>query len=300
MHNNEQIPRAFTFQYLQKSLKGRAATALGEWQLSDENYNEAWERLNELYAREYQTGKELLWKFYDLPKLKRASGFMLQKFSNVTHEVLRQLRGLRYPIEHYDLIFVHSIHDKLDPETSKAWELYRYSERPSINEMLKFLDAQAKAMMGVQFLEKRSGRETKRRSPEERKPNLKTVSSDNSNKKINEQKSSDEKCKLCNESYHRLYRCEKFKKSNVPERKRIVREHELCNNCLKPFHQSKDCFGKPCMRCYLKHNSLLCPENPQNKIATNVQVKESKKLKNNRKSKFIEPKGEENKEETEK
>lgn len=66
IHDNEQIQRAFKFQYLQNSLKGKAAAALGEWQLSDENYNEAWERLNELYAREYQTGKELLWKFHNL------------------------------------------------------------------------------------------------------------------------------------------------------------------------------------------------------------------------------------------
>lgn len=31
VHDNEQIPRAFKFQYLQNSLKGKAAAALGEW-----------------------------------------------------------------------------------------------------------------------------------------------------------------------------------------------------------------------------------------------------------------------------
>lgn len=54
------IPRAFKFQYLQKSLEGQAAAALGEWQLSDENYNEAWDRLKELYEREYQTSRQIL------------------------------------------------------------------------------------------------------------------------------------------------------------------------------------------------------------------------------------------------
>lgn len=98
---------------------------------------------------------------------------------------MRQLKGLRYPVEYYDLIFVHAIHNKLDPETSKAWELCRYSEQPSIHEMLKFLDTQAKAMMGVQFAETRSGHETKKRGfyKNERKPNTKSISSEHSNKK---------------------------------------------------------------------------------------------------------------------
>lgn len=119
------MSNAFKFLNLQNSLKGRAAAALGEWALTDANYNEAWERLKQLFERKYHTSHELLWKFNNLPTLERASGFMLQKFSNVTHEVLRQLRAMNHPVEHYDLIFVHALHDKLDPETRKAWELYR-------------------------------------------------------------------------------------------------------------------------------------------------------------------------------
>lgn len=293
VHDNELIPRAFKFQHLQKSLKGRAATALGEWQLSDDNYNEAWERLNQLYAREYQTGKELLWKFFDLPRLERANGFMIQKYSNVTHEVLRQLRSLHYPVEHYDLIFKHSIHDKLDPETSKAWELCRYLERPSIDEMLKFLDVQAKALMGVQFVEKRSANKEKKpnSSNYERKGNLKTFSSEKSGKNEEKKQTGPNKCKLCNEGQHWLYRCEKFKKLSVPDRKRIVRELELCINCLKPFHRSKECFAKACQRCDLKHNSLLCPENPQNKVVTSVQTKGNEISKKKRKNENNEQKG---------
>lgn len=302
IHDNEQIPRAFKFQYLQKSLKGRAATALGEWQLSDENYNEAWERLNQLYAREYQTGKELLWKFFDLPRLERANGFMIQKYSNVTHEVLRQLRGLHYPVEHYDLIFVHSIHDKLDPETSKAWELCRNSERPSIDDMLNFLDIQAKALMGVQFVEKRSAMKEKKSNSSnyERKSNLKPISNEKWSKSEEKKPTGAIKCKLCNEAQHWLYRCDKFKKLNVPDRKRIVREHELCNNCLKPFHRSKECFAKACQRCDLKHNSLLCPENPQNKVVTSVHTKGNEISKKNYKNKINERKGAVKKNEIEK
>lgn len=72
----------------------------------------------------------------------------------------------------------------------------------------------------------------------------------------------------------------KFKEISLPERKKVTRENELCHNCLKPFHVSKDCFGKECVRCNKKHNSLLCPENPQNKLVSSIQLKS-----NNRKGK---------------
>lgn len=38
VHDNEQITPAFKFQHLKKSLKGKAAAALGNWQLTDNNY----------------------------------------------------------------------------------------------------------------------------------------------------------------------------------------------------------------------------------------------------------------------
>lgn len=282
VHDNELIPRAFKFQYLKNSLKGQAAVALGEWQLSDENYNEAWERLKELYEREYQTSRQLLWKLVDLPRLELTNGFQIQKYCNTTHEVLRQLKSMKYPVEHYDMFLVHLLHDRLDAETSKAWELQRASERPKIQDMLKFLDSQAKAISGVHFFESKGTKSLKKYNASrnsgsfERKPNLKRIGLSKPNENSGKSSENPKMCKLCAEPFHQLFRCEKFKGMNVLERKRVVRDHELCNNCLKPFHVSKDCFGKPCLRCDKKHNSLLCPENPQNQLVSSIQLNSHK------------------------
>lgn len=51
IHDNAQVTPAYKFSYLKKSLTGRAARTLGEWQLTDENYQEAWERLNNCTTR---------------------------------------------------------------------------------------------------------------------------------------------------------------------------------------------------------------------------------------------------------
>lgn len=155
VHDDPDITAARKFQLLQCALTVKAAKALGEWQLTDNNFAEAWNRLNQLFSQKYQTSKELLWKFNSLQKLERPLGPVLQKFSSVTHEVICQLRALEYPVQHYDLMCVHGLHDRLDPETSKAWELERAVETPSLEQMLNFLDRQAKALCGAYFAEKK-------------------------------------------------------------------------------------------------------------------------------------------------
>lgn len=272
----------FKFQYLKNSLKGQAEKALGEWQLSDVNYEKAWKRLKELYEREYQTSNQLLSRLVDLPRLEQPNGFQIEKYCNITHEVLRQLEGLNHPVEHYNQIFVHLLHNRLDVETVKAWELKRDSEKPKLQDILNFLDHQAKAMSGVHLKETKNVKSSEKnystRNNEifERKSNLKTIGLTKPMHKSEKSSDAPSKCKVCNEAFHPLYRCEKFKAMNVNDRKRVVRENELCNNCLKPFHMSKDCFGKPCARCDKKHNSLLCLENPNNKLVSSIQSKVNK------------------------
>lgn len=293
VHDSD-MSNAFKFQHLKQSLKGRAASAIGEWQLTDNNYGEAWERLKQLYSRPYQTSKELLWKFQALPKLERASGGMIQKFSNTTHEVLRSLRALDYPVEHLDIMFVHGLHDRLDHDTSVAWELQRQSENPTTMELLDFLDRQAKALMGVQFVEKKGSTDNRKRFSSTRndKTEVKRAKIEPTSASNNEKSADYRLCKVCKES-HPLHKCPKFIKMTLVERKKTVREHELCHNCLKPSHFSKDCYAKACGRCNIKHNSLLCPENPFNaKTVAAVQAKPNAKKLSEKKSKSEKQKSE--------
>lgn len=286
VHDKTDIPDSYKFVHLQNSLKGRAAAATSGWSLSAANYQEAWARLNELYARKYHTSKELLDKFYRLPVLEKPNGFILQKFSNTSHKVLRQFKTMNYPVEHYDLIFVHKIHEKLDNETKKAWELQRTSEEPTISEMLRFLDWQARALTGAQPNEQKElPLNQKRQAPKmEQKGRGKLTKFEPS--KVNHVPNSTEsnQCVICKET-HRVYRCGTFLRMNLNARNKAVRDHRLCNNCLRTTHYSKDCLARACLRCDVKHNSLLCPENPMNKSINVVQSFSRNKRDKNAKAK---------------
>lgn len=278
VHDNPSLTAAEKFAQLKLSLKGRAASALGDYALTDQNFAEAWKRLTELYQCDYNLSKELLAKFHSLPKLTHANANMIQRFSNVTHQVIRQLKTMQYPTEGYDMMFVHSLHEKLDPATSYEWSKERTSERPSIEEMLKFLDRQAKHLAGSQPIEHKISHENRKRH---------SASGDtrNDSKKAKfqgqlEQKSSHKtesrNCKVCRKEQHGVHRCPKFIRMDLAARRRAAKDHNLCYNCLSPSHTSRDCNSSTCKRCDKKHNSLLCAENPANKTANAVRTQRSK------------------------
>lgn len=273
VHNDESLAPVHKFRLLKNSLKGKAAAALGEWELSDANYVEAWNRLKELYEQTYQTGYNLVLRLTKLSKLEKATGDGLQKLSNIGNDVYRQLRALKYPVNNIDFMFIFMIHQCLDEETCVKWNLERQTDHPVLSDFLAFLDRQAKALTTTQGDNKTnnaSNEERKRISVADRaKFQAKRA-------KINyapDAVTGQAKCIICKEN-HYIYVCGKFLKSSLGTRRQLVKSHNLCHNCLKVGHMAKDCKSKECQRCNVKHNRLLCNENPFNKqiVETKAQV----------------------------
>lgn len=290
IHENEQVTPAYKFSLLKKSLTGKASKDFGEWQLTDANYLEAWQQLDQRYNRKYDVCRELLRRFFRLRSLQgEPSKDELQQMSNVTHETLRQLRAQGLPVEHWDMVIVYNLHERLDSETAKAWELQRDSETPTATEMLAFLDRQAAASSnegnGRRFRSPDSVRSDRsqrndasrfNRFQNERSGQRKDGQQNNSTSKPTTASQSDSKgagavarrhhCELC-KGEHQLYNCERFMDLNLRSRKDYVRAQNLCENCLKRGHTIKYCYQKPCPRCPgdQMHNSVLCPSRDVNK-----------------------------------
>lgn len=260
VHNDDELSPAHKFRLLKNSLKGDAARALGDWEITDDNYLEAWNRLKELYEQTYVTGGKLMRKLWSLQKLDRANGTALQKLSNIGNEVFRQLRALQFPVVGIDYVFVYILHDKLDVETSTKWNLERASERPTLPEFLAFLDRHARAALSAHGVPDTPSVDNKKRQTNEQpKVNAKRWKPDAS------KPSEPLKCVSCSEA-HPLHRCPEFLKLTLANRRQVVRTNNLCLNCLRAGHMCKECPSKECFRCKTKHNSLLCNENPLNKV----------------------------------
>lgn len=296
VHDDASIAPVLKFQLLKSSLRNRAAAAMGEWQINDQNYEEAWNWLNELYSRKYQTSKQILWKLVKFQKLEKTSGFLIEKLVNVTQEVIRQLRAMHYPVQHWDCVLVHTIHDKLDSETSKNWELHRKSDDPTTKDILDFLIQHGRALSSAYSFE-RSSNSNKRNSNGNERPfeNKKKKFESNSSSNAAGKPSTSfqgKKCRMLCDDSHPLYKCPKFLNFDLKSRRAKVRDFNLCFNCLSPDHQVQACAKEACRRCDTKHNSVLCQENPKNKSVNMAQVKRPNHSKNsNKKNRQQKPKG---------
>lgn len=307
IYKNPSLTLVEKFQILRAALKGKAAKALGEWQIRGCFFEPAWERLMELYDDPYGTSKEHFQRLFSLRKLESPHGERLQNMSNVAQEVSRMLKALGYPSQYYDIMIIHSVQGKLDEKTSVAWDLQRQSDNPTLAEFTRFLDRRAKALSNAHCTEMTSKVQN---SNERKRPfnsggfstgnrygngNGKSYQSDSKRFKSNHHHSHHNtvkvekpKCACCPED-HVTRKCPKFLQLNLTKRKDKARAANLCFNCLSPSHNVRDCKAGNCTRCDKKHNSLLCSENPNNRqlnvsqVATkkNVPKKKGKKNKSN-------------------
>ena len=63
----------------------------------------------------------------------------------------------------------------------------------------------------------------------------------------------------CKKDCRGLYRCEQFKGLSIKERIILVKQNEICPNCLRyASHKVEECNFSNCKTCLLRHNTLLC------------------------------------------
>lgn len=88
------------------------------------------------------------------------------------------------------------------------------------------------------------------------------------------------KCPLCSGS-HYLYRCEEFKGRSFEDRRKVVRENRLCDNCLKPGHIARGCWERSFCQvegCKGKHQALLHPPTDLNAVKGNSNQNDNEAL----------------------
>lgn len=85
------------------------------------------------------------------------------------------------------------------------------------------------------------------------------------------------KCPYCSSDTHPLAFCTKYSKLVLPDRYSIVKQNNLCKQCLKK-HGGPKCFSKPCTICSGTHHELLHVQtkSSQEKTEENIPVKKRK------------------------
>ncbi|GFR23622.1 integrase catalytic domain-containing protein [Trichonephila clavata] len=148
--NNNTLSDRQKLQYFKLSVKGEAATLLQSIQITNYNYQKAWNALTERYENEAEIINAALNKLVSQPVLKQESASGLRKIIDTTQQCIDTLQILKQPVEHWDTLIIFLLRGKLDPETLRVWTLEQTNKKnPSFAQFKSFVLGRATAIASL-------------------------------------------------------------------------------------------------------------------------------------------------------
>lgn len=269
IHNNERLSSTQKFHYMKRALTGAAERILSGWQITGENYDEAYNMLVNVYENRYRIVMAHLEELMQLEPCKTENVESIRKLIDTTHRVLRQLNVLNCPVEHWDNIMTYVLISRMAPRTLEAWETTQdLRDMPAVNDVLNFLERRFRGITNFQ----KSQPSTSTNGATDRLNNNLKYTGTKPKPQTQSANSSQLICYNCRQP-HPMHRYPRFHNLSLDERRNRVRDLKLCFNCFKPSHSanSLSCQYGECRQCPGKrHNSLLCPKFTQRRVTVNI------------------------------
>ena len=248
IHSRKDISDAEKLAYLRHALKdGSARSVIEGLSQSGDQYSEATESLTARYNRPRLIHQAHVRKICETPSLKDGSGKELRRLHDSVQQHLRALKSMG---EEPSGAFITSMLElKLDQATMFEWQkTSQESDKvPHYKKLLEFLNlrAQASETCSPNPQERRNGRSEHKRATRQIAAHPGSVSDSSTN------------CVACKTEEHPLYTCPKFKGLPHYEMLSTVRLNNLCLNCFRPGHISRNCTSSNRCRCQKPHHTLL-------------------------------------------
>lgn len=142
IHNNNALTTTQKFYYLRSCLSGDAARALDTLEVSDTNYDIAWDILKERFKNKNIIIHTHIKALFELPQVTKDSHTSLRDLSDSMSQHLRALESLGQPVESWDSLIIFLCSSKLDITSRNEWEktLVKRRELPSMDNFKTFLN----------------------------------------------------------------------------------------------------------------------------------------------------------------
>ena len=244
-----QMTAAQKMQYLKSLLGPEPLSAIQSIPITDANYPVALKVLLDRYDDNKLLTTSYLKNLFSQPYMKEESASALRKLWDTTIECERNLKALGWPTEHWGIILVHVVSQRLDSESRKLWETQTKSIADlTTAKMETFVKERAQALEAM-----KTSRKPLEKKPEKNvNPPKKQAAASHMSVKNG--------CGFCNQD-HPSMRCDSFTKLSVPERKALVKKHNMCFNCLGKGHSYNACKSRNCGKCGTKHHTMLHEDN---------------------------------------
>lgn len=262
--SNNAIPPVQKLHYLRSALSGEAAKVITALEITNDNYEIAWNSLRQRFENKKLLTHHLIQTLIELPVIARESHADLRQLADNVTQITQNLVKLGQPTEHFAIWVIHIILPKIDKSSRREWEFERSNmeEFSSLDEFTNFLISHSACLEAVS----RASRNAQ--IPTDIRNNNKGIQGQNKNT-TRAFVTSDNSCFICS-SNHKMHECSSFLNMSVVDRNAEARKKRLCIKCLKPYH-GKNCKVSNCQICKGYHNTLL----HKNKPSTEANDKKS-------------------------
>lgn len=248
VHSSTALSNIQKFYYLRSSLSHTALQLIQSISISAVNYPVAWNLLLQHFQNTARLKQSYVDALFDFSALKRESATELHSLVEKFEANVKVLHQLGEHTEHWDILLIRMLSIRLDSTTRRDWEEYSSSKNAvNFGDLTEFIQRRVSVLQSLQtkIIDTPPNNQMK-------KPAQRSVSSHGANQ------ASPRKCHVCSD-HHPLYLCGSFSKLSTEEKDKEVRRHQLCRNCLRKGHHSKDCSSSSnCRKCRGRHHTLLC------------------------------------------
>jgi hypothetical protein len=243
INDNRDLSDIQKFHYLRSSLKSDALSTIEHLTLSNDNYQAAWELIQNRYENNRLLVQHHVRALFSLQTATPKDPKILRQILQTATSHLKALEAIKRPVGQWDDLLIYLISSKFDYQTTVAWESTLSTAIPVMKHLTDFLNQQCQILETLEINKIIKQSQIQQRSSTH-------VSS--------QAKGQVSTCVICKQS-HWLYQCPTFLSLTTNQRSSEIRKHNLCNNCFRSGHKAAQCRSGSCKKCSLKHNSLLHP-----------------------------------------
>ncbi|CAB0040423.1 unnamed protein product [Trichogramma brassicae] len=265
VRDKESIPKVAKLQHLLNAHQGPAALRLRGMEITEANFDVAWDKLMRRYDNKRIRLTNTLEHLIQLPMVKTRSAQELSDLIDHSKEAFRSLKELQCPVEHYDAWIVHCVVRKLDANSRESWEISREdaADLPTYSDLINFLERR------IHSLEQARPSNENRDAHASRSRNGGQQCVFANNTQVQEDSTEARNAPLCDlcQSAHWLHKCFKFLAMSQPQRLEFCRKKKLCLNCLHRSHFVDRCpSNSRCWTCQRKHHTKLHADDADRKV----------------------------------
>ncbi|XP_055590511.1 uncharacterized protein LOC129758539 [Uranotaenia lowii] len=267
IHVKPELPDIEKFYYLKGCLQGEARALLDPIQVSQANYQVAWDTLVNRYSNSKLLKRRQISSLFGLPTMHKESVTELQSLLDGFERIVHTLDQVVHVNDYKDLLLVNFLTARLDHVTRRSWEEHSSTEeQDTIEDLISFLHRRIRILESLppKVIESKG---VNQNSTNRSRPTLLRTSYATA-------QSIGIQCALCKED-HLLHQCSDFRHLPVNERDAFLKSHSLCRNCFRIGHHAKECQSRfSCRICKGRHHTLVCfKTNRQDGVLEDSQVR---------------------------